>query len=78
MSTYTPSPHTEDVTSEIFERMVSLDMTTEELADRSDIGVKALTNRLEGRAPWLISEVEAVAGALGCEPVDVLLCRATK
>lgn len=78
MSAYVPGRLTEEVTSEIFERMIAADMTREELADRSEIGVKALSNRLEGRADWTIPEVEAVADALGCAPVDIMLCRATK
>lgn len=72
MSTYTPSPLTVGVTAEVAEQMVRSDVTVPELAERLDMGVKALENRLEGRAPWDIDQVHRVAQALGVEVLDLV------
>ena len=68
----TPTPYSQRVADRVRDAIASADETITSVSASSGIARMTLTRRLTG-APFLVSEVEAIAGVLGIDPSDLLL-----
>lgn len=74
MSTYVATQSTITVTGEVVEAMHKRDVSVEDLAALTGLGVITLRNRIALRAPWDVEQVYRVADALDVELATLLGC----